>query len=119
LGSPDYSDFNRGYSEAGGQAIEVRSNDDWELYIRASQANWTGTGGGRGNKPREDLQWSIDPGGSFAGISGNNAASNVFVIAGPATVSQPVHLYFRVLWNWSLDGPGTYTLPVVFTLSAP
>jgi hypothetical protein len=38
---------------------------------------------------------------------------------GGATGGAAATLYFHTLFNWTLDTPGAYALPVVFTLTAP
>jgi hypothetical protein len=38
---------------------------------------------------------------------------------GAATASNVTTLYFQTLYNWLLDTPGNYSLPVILTLTSP
>ena len=112
-------DYNQGYTEALGQSVTVLSNNAWTLSIRSSQTSWTGTGGARLTKPRTDLQWSTSIGGPYTAMTGNNAASALQIASGTATAGTVVSVWYHVLWSWTLDTPGTYTVPVILLITAP
>jgi len=119
LGSPTASDYLNGFQHITGHAAEIHSNYPWQLSIRSTQSSFSGSGGARTNKPRSDLSWSLTSGSGYTVITGNNAAANVVVTTGTATGSEVVQLFYRVAWSWSLDTPGTYSLPLVLTIAAP
>lgn len=117
--APTASDYTQGYTQALGHSVTLKVNDTWTLSIRSSQTNWTASGGARTTKPRTDLEWATSSGGPYTAMPGNNAGSALTVVSGGATSSTTVNLWYRVLWDWTLDSPGTYTLPVILLLSAP
>lgn len=115
LTNPDATDFTNGFSVALGHSAIINANSSWQLLISSSQALWTASGGGRADKPQADLLWGLSSGGAFTAVT----ASPTQVTTGSATNSTSVSLYYKVLWVWNLDIPGTYSLPVTLTISAP
>ena len=113
------SDYNQGYTQSLGHSVTVQSNTTWTLSIRSSQTSWTGTGGARVNKPRTELQWATSAGGPYTATPGNTAATALTVTTGTASAGTVVSIYYRILWSWTLDTPGTYTVPVILLLAAP
>jgi hypothetical protein len=119
---------------ATGPAVTVKANRGWQLTIKASAAQWTfapdGTynlcrpGGGTyptctgssgaAGKAAADLAWSLNASTAFAGLTTTGAT-----IASNSTGSSggPYTVYYRVKWLYASDVPGTYTLPVVFTIT--
>lgn len=101
--------------------LTVRSNRSWRLQIHTTAAaNWTYVGTDAGVKPISDLEWSTDPAGAFTAITGT--AADV-VTAQPRTNGATQEIYFRTLYSNDFtdarNAPGTYTIPLVFTLVAP
>jgi hypothetical protein len=43
----------------------------------------------------------------------------VSLVTGSATASNATTLYFRTLYDWTLDTPGNYSLSIVLTLTSP
>jgi hypothetical protein len=116
LAAPAEEDFDAGHKDAAGPIATVRANAAWNLKINAATATWTASGAGaRANKPSADLQWSTVSGSGYAGLTTTATA----VMAGTATAETNVSFFYRVLYNWTADTPGTYALVVVFTLTAP
>jgi hypothetical protein len=115
LASPDATDFTNGFSISLGHTAVIKANNAWQLLISSGQALWTAGGGGRPNKPDGDLLWGLSSGGPFTAVTG----TPVQVTTGTATNATSVSIYYKVLWVWNLDIPGTYTLPVTLTISAP
>ncbi|HEY5220270.1 MAG TPA: hypothetical protein VIJ16_10705, partial [Gemmatimonadaceae bacterium] len=75
--------------------------------------------GGNANKLRTDLLWATSAGGPYTPEPGNGTATALTIASGNATSSTNVNVYYRVLWSWTADKPGTYSLPVIFLISAP
>ena len=95
----------------------MRANTPWSLTIRASAATWTGVGvDARANRPAADLQRATVVGGPYSDMT--TLAFNLFSGA-PATAGTNLTLFFRARYQWLLDTPGTYTLPLELTISAP
>lgn len=53
----------------------------------------------------------------YAALSTSGATQSVG--SGAATALKVFQVCFRVKWIWATDPPGTYRLPVTFTLTAP
>ncbi len=104
-----------------GPNFTIKANRSWTLNIKSGNpTNWTYAGAFAGVKPIADLQWSNAVAGTYAAIT----ASDVLFTSGAAstngTAAQP---FFKTVWvlgfNNVANEPGTYTLPVTFTLTAP
>ena len=120
LTAPTVSDFNTTYAPTTGPVATVSSNGPWSVAISTSAATWTATNtspgqAARTNKPASDLTWSTTSNGTFRGLT----TSAFTVASGTATASSPVSIFYRTLYNWTLDTPGIYSLQVVFTITAP
>jgi hypothetical protein len=120
---------------ATGPAVTVKANRGWQLTIKASASYWTfapdasynlcrpgggtaptctGSSNATAGKASADLAWSLNANTAFAGLTTTGAT-----IASNATGSSggPHTVYYRVKWLYASDVPGTYTLPVVFTIT--
>lgn len=116
LGNPTADDYMQGFTQALAHTLEIKANDTWNVLISSGRANFIATGrGSRGNKPRSDLQWATNAGGPYSAMTG----TGVQMASGAATASTLVSLYYRVVWSWTLDVPGTYRLPIVLRITAP
>ena len=105
-----------------GPSFTIKANRSWTLKIKStSAATWTYVGSDAGVKPIGDLAWSTAAGGTFVAITGTDAtftsgASSTNGVFGTGVLSRT---------SWTSDftsasnAPGTYSLPIVFTLSAP
>jgi hypothetical protein len=104
-----------------GPTFTVKANRSWTLNIRTSNAtNWTYVGTLGGTKPISDLTWSNAVAGTFVGISTSDA---LFLSGAAATNGTAAQAFFRTVWAAGFtqpsNAPGVYSLPVVFSLSAP
>ena len=120
LTAPTPADFDAGFNATTGPTFTVSANAPWTLHVRASTAVWTATNTSAGaparaNKPAADLMWSTASNGAFGALT----TSDVNLVTGSATASSATTLYFRTVYNWTLDTPGAYGLTVVLTLTAP
>jgi hypothetical protein len=106
-----------------GPVFSVKANRSWTLKIKASPAVagfWDYVGSNSGQKPIGDLAWATSAGGSYTAISATDAtfASNAAASNGAAAQA-----FFRTSWSNDFtsasNAPGTYSLPIVFTLTAP
>jgi len=121
LTSPGVADLATGYVQDAGPAITVKANRTWSLSVHTTAAtNWTYAGGQGGIKPISDLTWSNTAGGTYTAVSGTAAA---VVTAQARTNAGAPTLFFRTLYSsdFSSDknAAGSYSIPLVFTLSAP
>lgn len=120
LTAPAEADYDAGFAANAGPTATVQANTPWRLQISAGAATWTAISTepgvvARPGKPAGDLTWSAAAGGPFAGLS----VTPVDARTGVATAGSVGDFFFRTLYSWGLDTPGSYALTVVFTLMAP
>lgn len=109
--------YNTGYAEFQGATITVRANKAWNLTISTSASTWTNSGtGSRATKPAADLLWATSQAGTYTALS---ATATTVTSGAAATAGTTVNLWHRAKLSWTADTPGTYTLPVTVTLTAP
>jgi hypothetical protein len=91
-----------------GPSISVSSNTAYTVTA-SSAATWGGTGSG--TKPASDLLIKVGAGAFGAiGTIGTGAA---------ATDLTSYVLQYKTKYTWTVDTPGSYTLTVNYTLTAP
>lgn len=116
LGTPVEADFDAGYRDAAGPTVSVKSNRPWHVDVAGATAAFSYTGAMTNpNKPASHLLW-----GTTAGTYGNNMGTSSVLTSGASgtgSASQPI--YFRTLWSWASDVPGSYGLVINLTLAAP
>jgi hypothetical protein len=119
LTAPTTGDFDAGFNATTGPTFTVSANAPWALQVRAASALWSATSTSsapaRTDKPTTDLLWSTSAGGGFTPVT----TADVSLVTGAATANAATTLYFRTLYNWTLDTPGNYSLAIVLTLTAP
>ena len=104
-----------------GPSFTVKANRSWSLNIKTTNpVSWTYVGSNAGVKPISDLTWSNALAGTYVGISGTDA---LVTSGASATNGAAAQVFFNTVWAAGFtqpsNAPGTYSLPVVFTLSAP
>jgi hypothetical protein len=104
-----------------GPSFTIKANRSWTLKIKSQNAtNWTYVGTDAGVKPIGDLAWSTAAGGTYAAISNTDAT---FTSGASSTNGAAAQAFFRTSWTADFtsasNAPGTYSLPIVFTLTAP
>jgi hypothetical protein len=121
FGTPTSADFNQGFMQApAAQAVAVNANTPWTITIRGTAATWTNVGAGsNAAKPLSDLRWATAPAGPYSATPGPGAGSAVQIASGNATDLATVNVYYRSVWSWASDTPGTYTIPITFLITAP
>ncbi|HEY5218156.1 MAG TPA: hypothetical protein VIJ16_00030 [Gemmatimonadaceae bacterium] len=112
LTAPTDADFTGGgtttKTDLAKQVITVRANAAWTLTLAG--AAWTAPY----VKSVGDLSWTKD--GSTWTAMTTSAAS---VTTGTATGGSTTTIGYKTAWDLSADKPGTYTMALAFTLSAP
>ncbi|MEA2765469.1 MAG: hypothetical protein QOK07_1873 [Gemmatimonadaceae bacterium] len=122
LTSPSVAQIETGALIAdGGPTFTIKANRSWTLNIKTTAASlWTYAGSLGGTKPISDLTWSNAAAGSYTGIGSSDA---VFLSGTAATNGLAAQAFFKTVWAAGFtqpsNVPGTYSLPIVFTLSAP
>jgi hypothetical protein len=122
LTAPDADDIAAGAAlDDAGPTFTIKANRSWSLKIKSGNAtNWTYVGSNSGVKPIGDLAWATSAGGTYTPITGNDVT---FASGAGATNSGAASSFFRTTWSNDFssasNAEGTYSLPIVFTLSAP
>jgi hypothetical protein len=123
LTTPVVADLAAGFKADVGPTFVVHANQDWTMSIKAhasNPTNWSYTGTKGGVKPIGDLKWSVASNGTFAALTGSNAT---VASSASSTDNTAVSLFFETVYSSDYSSannrPGVYSLPVVFTLSAP
>lgn len=96
-----------------GPQATVRSNVPWTVTVEGAAGVWTG---GSGSKPASDLAWH--PASAPNAYAQDMSSADPLFDGGPTGGASETILY-RTRWDITTDSPGTYTLVVNFTLSAP
>jgi len=110
LNAPLAADFGTaGGVNSGGPTLNVKANVGYTLTSSAAAATWTGPAGS--SKPATDLKMNVDGGG--------NVVLGVVGTSGVATATHDYVIAYNTIYNWTTDIPGTYTLVVNYTLTAP
>jgi hypothetical protein len=104
-----------------GPTFTVKANRSWTLKIKTTATpNWTYAGSDAGVKPISDLTWSSAAAGTYAAISTTDAT---LASGASSTNGGAAEVHFKTLWtndfSAASNAPGTYSLPIVFTLTAP
>ena len=122
LSSPtaDQVEFGATLADAG-PTFTIKANRSWNLNIRTSNpASWTYLGTLGGSKPISDLTWSNAVAGTYVGIGTTDA---LFLSGVAATNGTAAQAFFKTIWAAGFtqpsNAPGTYSLAIVFSLSAP
>ena len=125
FGIPGIAEFDLGVREiSNAQEIQVSCGADWVMTVNAESSTW-GYVGSEGDplKPCSDLHWRSASSApevtytqaTYQGVS--QAAATV--AAGSAGQAISVNVDMRMLLSYDSDSPGTYTLWLVYTLTAP
>jgi hypothetical protein len=116
VAAPDETHFDAGFQDvASAVSATVKSNKPYALSINGGASTWTGTGGARANKPVGDLLWGT--GTPSTALTTTAAAIVPLTSTGTSGATSTVN--YRITWGYTNDTPGTYTIPVVYTLTAP
>ncbi|HEY4734241.1 MAG: hypothetical protein ACJ79J_06690 [Gemmatimonadaceae bacterium] len=104
-----------------GPTFTIKANRSWSLNIKTTNpSNWTYVGSNGGVKPISDLTWSNAAAGTYVGMSTTDA---LLTSGAAATNGAAAQVFFKTVWaagfTMPSNAPGTYSMPVVFTLSAP
>lgn len=117
LASPGAAEFDASFGQTAGPTLTMKANASWAITIRTTQANWSASAPpARAAKPAGELLWSTLATGPFTAMTLTTATLRT---GSAATAGTIIPLFFRVTYSWILDTPGTYSLPVQITVTAP
>lgn len=116
LGTPTGTHFDAGFGAATSLGLTMRANTTWAVSIQAAAATWTAVGAlARTDRPAADLQWFTVVGGPYTDMTTSAAP----LTSGAATAGTGLTVFFRARYQWQLDSPGDYSLPLQLTITAP
>jgi hypothetical protein len=123
LTSPTADDIDVGNTlDNAGPTFTIKANRSWTLKIKSGNAtNFTYVSGGNsGVKPISHLAWATTSGGSYNAITNSDVS---FASGAAASNGTAAAAFFRTTWIGDFADPsnreGVYSLPIVFTLTAP
>lgn len=123
LTAPSADDIDAGNTVGpdAGPSFTIKTNRSWTMKIKSGNAlNWTYAGSNAGVKPISDLTWSTASAGTYAAIT---ASDVTFTSGATSTNGTAAQAFFKTVWASDFtslsNAPGTYSLPIVFTLTAP
>jgi hypothetical protein len=104
-----------------GPTFTVKSNRGWILKLKTTASpSWNYSGTDAGVKPISDLTWANAAAGTYVAITTTDATVTSSVTS---SNGAPAEVHFKTLWSNDFtaasNAPGTYSLPIVFTLTAP
>jgi hypothetical protein len=117
--APVEADYTAGYVAAAGPAATAKANRAFHVTVDATAPTWAyvPVGGlANPNKPASNLRWATTAGGPFTSNAGTPAT---LFSGGAGTPGTTQAIFYRADLGYSVDRPGTYTLTVRYTLSAP
>ncbi|GAC1514305.1 MAG: hypothetical protein NVS1B4_01650 [Gemmatimonadaceae bacterium] len=122
--APTATDFNTGsMTAATSSSVISKGNVSHSIALTSGAATWTGVGAlARTNKPSTDLQVQITPFGGAAGAWTGVSTTTFAVASGRAAgdyTASPIAAGYRALLAYNADTPGTYTLPITYTVTSP
>lgn len=98
-----------------GPSIDVNANVGYTLTVAAAAANFTGPTGSA--KPASSLGWALSAGASsFTPL--DVAGTQVAKTTAPSA-SATYAMQYRTKYDWTVDVPGSYSLTLNYTLTAP
>ena len=113
---PTSANYEVGFGTAVSVPLTVWANSSWAISFSVAAPLWTGTPGtARQNKPAADLQWGTTSAGPFTDAT----TTPVSIQTGAPIGGGVVPLFLRARFQWELDAPGSYEIPVQLTITAP
>ena len=119
LGAPTDVDYQAGYRDVAGVAVSVngKSNRPFLVDMSALTGSFLYAGSMTDpDKPASDLKWATSAAG-LATTTNHMGTSATLINQGAGNVTVP--LFLRTMWDFTRDVPGTYSLAIRFTVSAP
>jgi hypothetical protein len=116
--TPTLADLDDGRTASQTMTLQVVANRSWRIEA-SGPATFTGTGSlARQNKPVSDVRWSTVNSGAGTALT-TSGATITSGSAGPASGSNIKTLYWWTNLSWTADPPGSYSLAITLTLTAP
>jgi hypothetical protein len=107
---------------AAATTLAVTSNKNWTVSVKANTAAFGFTASAGDPDPVKaagGLSYKVSTAGTYTAITTANVSVKTGNKGGTATTGNTFALDYQLTSNLSQDPPGTYTLAVVYTLTAP
>lgn len=107
---------------AAATTLALTSNKNWTVSVKANTAAFAFTPAAGDPDPVKaagSLSYKVSTAGTYTAITTTNAAVKTGNKGGTATTGNTFAMDYQLTSNLSQDPPGTYTLAVVYTLTAP
>lgn len=120
LAAPTEADYDAGFAATTGPVITVMANTPWSLQLASTAAQWSATSTVPGiaawtAKPASDLLWGTTAAGPWTGASTAGAT----LASGGRTAGTTIPLFYRTRYGWTTDTPGSYSLTLMVSITAP
>jgi hypothetical protein len=102
--------------------FSVVSNKSWTVSVKANTTAFSfvpSLGDTDPSKPAGNLSYKVSTAGTYTTLTTTNAAVKTGSKGGSATAGNTFSVDYQLTSNLSQDPPGTYSLAVVYTLTAP
>ena len=102
--------------------LSVDSNKNWTLNVKANTAAFAFTpsaGDTDPSKPAGDFSYKLSTAGTYTPITTSNVVVKTGNKGGTSTAGNSFSMDYQIDSNLNTDPPGTYTLAIVYTLTAP
>jgi hypothetical protein len=102
--------------------FSVVSNKSWTVSVKANTAAFSFTpslGDADPSKPAGNLAYKLSTAGGYTALTTSNATVKTGSKGGSSTSGNSFSVDYQLTSNLSQDPPGTYSLAVVYTLTAP
>ena len=119
LGAPNDVDYQAGYRDVGGVAVSITAKSNRPITVQLGALTPTFSYAGsmtNPNKPASHLLWATS---AAALPTTTKHFGTTLTLLSQSAGSTTTPLYFRTLWSFTSDVPGTYGLTISLTLSAP
>jgi hypothetical protein len=107
---------------AGANTLAVTSNKSWTVNLKANTAAFSfvpSAGDPDPAKPAGNFSYKVSTAGAYTAITTSNAVVKTGNKGGTATAGNTFIMDYQLTSNLAQDPPGTYTLAIVYTLTAP
>jgi hypothetical protein len=102
--------------------LSVDSNKSWSVNVKANTAAFAfvaSAGDPDPSKPCGDFSYKLSTAGSYTPITTSNVLAKNGNKGGTSTAGNTFNMDYSLNSNLNTDPPGTYTLAIVYTLTAP
>ena len=117
LGTPTDADYVAGFRDGSALSVTVSANRPVVVQVAGMASTFSYAGSMTNSaKPASDLRWATSA-VALSSTTNHMGSLLTFVSQNAGSTVTPLHL--RTRWSYATDVPGSYSLGISFTLSAP